>query len=112
MNYKQAIVLRSDLEISEGKRIAQACHASLKAYKKSDDEIRRKWENQGAKKVALHGNNLKDLKKRSSEIGVPAAMIKDAGRTQVKPGTITAIGIGPDEESKVDKITGQLELIK
>lgn len=112
MKYKQAIVLRNDIEISEGKRIAQACHASLKSYKKADEETRNKWEKQGAKKVALQYDNLEELKGISSQTDVPAALIKDAGHTELEPGTVTALGVGPAEESKVDQITGQLELIE
>ena len=112
MNYKQAIILRDDLDMSEGKRIAQACHASLKSYKKVDKEVKDNWEREGAKKVALKYNNLKELKGRADEVDVPSALIKDAGLTELKPGTVTAMGVGPAHEKEVDKITGELELIK
>ena len=39
------------------------------------------------------------------------ALIKDAGKTQVESGTITCLAIGPDEEKKIDKITGNLKIL-
>jgi len=35
----------------------------------------------------------------------------DRGLTEIDPGTITCIGIGPDEERVLDKITGNLKLL-
>ena len=37
--------------------------------------------------------------------------IADAGRTEVMPGTITCMGIGPDKEEKIDKVTGKLKML-
>ncbi len=48
---KQVIVMRADLGMSKGKLAAQACHASLGAYKKADGRIIREWEFQGGKKL-------------------------------------------------------------
>ena len=38
------------------------------------------------------------------------ALITDAGRTTVEPGTITCLAIGPDSDEKIDKITKELKL--
>ncbi|QKQ98582.1 peptidyl-tRNA hydrolase [Candidatus Nanohaloarchaea archaeon] len=112
--YKQAIVLKEDLGMSRGKSIAQACHASLNAYKRADGEDKKEWESRGSKKIALDIGD-KDIKSRfqkAKEEGLPAYLVKDAGLTEVQSGTVTALGIGPAPESKIDSITGDLNLIE
>lgn len=111
---KQAILLREDIDMSKGKMIAQACHASLKAYRKSGREDRDQWEKQGEKKIALEVSEDEILERfeRAKSRGLPAALIKDAGKTEIKPGTKTAVGIGPADESEIDSVTGDLKLIK
>lgn len=111
--HKQAIVLRTDLGMSTGKLISQACHASLKAYKKSSSEDQSEWESGGQKKVVLDVDNedLQERFRRAQRKDVPTAMVKDAGLTEVEPGTQTALGVGPAEESKIDSITGDLKLL-
>lgn len=112
--YKQAIILKESLGMSKGKSIAQACHASVKSYARSPEDAREEWEAEGAKKVALDigSNDLKTRFQRAKDDGIPVSLIKDAGRTEVKPGTVTAVGIGPASESKIDSITGDLSLIE
>jgi len=114
MKYKQAVVLDTDLKMSKGKMIAQACHASLEAYKKSDKKTRKNWSGRGQKKVVLSKDDesLEQLQQRAKRNKLPVHLVKDAGRTELEPGTKTAVGIGPAKESEIDKITGQLELIK
>jgi PTH2 family peptidyl-tRNA hydrolase len=113
-SYKQAILVRDDLDMSTGKMIAQACHASLKAYKKADSELRSEWESQGEKKVILGvDEEVMQQKKRELEVsGLSFSAVKDAGRTELEPGTETALGVGPAEESEIDSVTGELKLIK
>jgi len=40
-----------------------------------------------------------------------AAIIRDAGRTQLAPGTPTCCAIGPAENSRIDAVTGGLSLL-
>jgi len=111
--HKQAIVLRTDLGMSTGKLISQACHASLKAYRKASSDDRSNWESGGQKKVVLDigGEDLEDCFRKAQRQGLPSAMVKDAGLTEIEPGTKTAVSVGPGEESKIDSVTGDLKLL-
>ncbi|MFB6182536.1 MAG: peptidyl-tRNA hydrolase Pth2 [Candidatus Nanohaloarchaea archaeon] len=113
-SYKQALILREDLDISKGKMISQACHASLKAYKQASEKQKEEWEKTGSKKIVLDigSQKLEEKQREADKQGLPNAIIKDAGLTEIEPGTKTALGIGPAKDSKINKITGQLALIK
>lgn len=113
--YKQIIVVRNDLEMSVGKKCAQCCHASIGSYEKTPDAIRKAWRGEGQKKVVVEVNSKKELRqlyKKSKELGVPCFLVKDAGFTELAPGTTTALGIGPDKEEKINKVTGSIALLK
>ncbi len=110
--YKQVIVIRKDLKMSKGKLAAQACHASVHAFERARWSLIEKWEKEGAKKVVLaveSQQELEELYKKVKEKRIPCFLVRDAGLTELKPGTITALGIGPDKEEKIDKITGHLK---
>ncbi len=109
---KQVIVVREDLGMSAGKMAAQACHASLASWKLTDKVSRTRWEFEGEKVVVLKCKNLEELitlKDKAKRLRVSYAIVKDAGFTEVKPGTITCLGIGPDQDNVIDKITGDLK---
>lgn len=112
--YKQAIVIRKDLDWTKGKIAAHAAHAAVSVLQFVDKEIVKKWNATGGRKVVLRVNNLKELQeiyKKVKQQKLPAALIRDAGKTQLQKGTITAVGIGPADEKKIDKITGKLKLL-
>ncbi|MGB9675330.1 MAG: peptidyl-tRNA hydrolase Pth2 [Candidatus Nanoarchaeia archaeon] len=110
---KQVILLRQDLSISEGKAAAQAAHAALAAALNAKRQVLKAWLSEGAKKVVLAVKSERELLsyyKKAKAAKLPCALIADAGLTELKPGTKTALGIGPDEESKINKLTGNLPL--
>ena len=39
------------------------------------------------------------------------SLITDAGRTEIAPGSVTCIGIGPSTDAILDKITGELSML-
>ncbi len=114
---KQVIIIRKDLKLPKGKLAVQVAHASLQATLKALTKNKRtvkKWLSQGARKVVVKAENLEELQalhEKALKQGLTAALIKDAGLTVVKPGTITALAIGPDIEEKIDEITKHLKLV-
>ena len=114
MRYKQVILARQDLKLPKGKLAVQVAHASFDVASKSDKKIVEKWKNQGGKKVVLKVADEKELLRYMSMAeneGLKVALIKDAGHTVLEPGTITCLGIGPDIEEKIDKVTGKLKMV-
>ena len=110
---KQAIVARTDIGMGKGKLAAQVAHASLSAYEDTDRRARTQWKGEGQKKVVLKGDSestLFELADRAEREGLPHAVIRDAGHTQLDPGTVTALAVGPGEDRVVDRVTGDLSL--
>jgi len=114
MEYKQVILVREDLKLDKGKMAAQVAHASVEAALRSDKEIVKQWRIKGMKKIVLKVKNKEELfkyKEIAKNNNLKTALITDAGRTSIKPGTITCLAIGPDEEKKIDDVTGKLKMM-
>ncbi|MGB9713524.1 MAG: peptidyl-tRNA hydrolase Pth2 [Candidatus Bathyarchaeales archaeon] len=115
--YKQVIVFRSDLKLSKGKIAAQAGHAAVSAAEEARKRHKSWWDawlDEGQCKIAVKVKSekeLRELEKRAKELGLPCALIVDRGLTEVPPGTVTCLGIGPAPSEKVDKITGGFPLL-
>lgn len=113
---KQVIVVRTDLRMGKGKIAAQVAHASLEAYKRTLREHPdwvEAWEREGSKKVVLKVRSEKELLElyERAKKEVPAALIRDAGYTQVDPGTVTCAGFGPAPDDVMDRLFGHLKLL-
>jgi len=114
MSYKQVILVRQDLKLPKGKLSVQCSHASVQAVLKSHKDDIEKWRSDGMKKVVLKVKDREELMKykaMAEDNGLVTALITDAGRTVVEPGTVTCLGIGPDKEKKIDKVTGKLKMV-
>ena len=110
---KQAIVARTDLGMGKGKLAAQVAHASLQAYESTGASAKSDWKSGGHKKVVLQGSGESELQRLADEArreGLPYAIVRDAGHTQLESGTLTALGVGPGEANVVDRVTGDLTL--
>jgi len=110
---KQAIVARADLGMGKGKLAAQVAHASLSACEDASARTRRAWKGAGQKKVVLQANGeseLFELAEKADVEGIAHAVVRDAGHTQLDPGTVTALAVGPGEDDRVDAVTGDLSL--
>ncbi len=117
MEYKLVVAVRKDIKLSPGKMAAQVAHAAvscaLKA-KKSKPDWFDAWYSEGQRKVVVKVQSEKDLIKLmnlAEDRRLTTALIVDAGLTEIPPGTVTCLGIGPAPEKNVDEITGNLPLL-
>ncbi len=114
MGYKQVILVRADLKLPKGKLAVQVAHASLEAALKSSRDVIDEWRSSGGKKVVLKAADLDELRKYDAlarKEKLITALITDAGHTTIPSGTVTCLGIGPDKEERIDKVTGQLKIL-
>lgn len=115
--YKQVIVIRSDLKMGKGKIAAQAGHAAVSAAEEARKHFPRWWRSwldEGQCKIAVKVSSekeLHELEETASRAGLPHALISDRGLTQLEPGTVTCLAIGPAPSPNVDRITGKLALL-
>ncbi|KAI3658019.1 hypothetical protein MP638_000576 [Amoeboaphelidium occidentale] len=110
---KMVLVIRTDLDMTKGKVAAQCCHACLAAYRHSQKDKLRIWGSAGQAKITLKCNSeeeLLSLHRDATKNGLVARYIQDAGRTQIDPGTITVLAIGPDYVEMINSVTGHLKL--
>lgn len=110
---KQAIVVRSDLDMGAGKLAAQVAHAALKAVEYADASAVEEWKSDGQRKVVLGIDGeraLFEIREQARNAGLPTGLIRDAGRTQLDPNTPTTVAVGPAGNEAVDRITGSLSL--
>lgn len=116
-DFKQVIAVRADLGMSVGKTSAQVAHASVSALekcRKHNPTWAKRWLQIEQRKIVLGVESVKELKAlemRARKLGLPTAMVKDMGLTEVPPGTLTALGIGPAPSDLVDRVTGSLPLL-
>ena len=114
---KQVIVVRTDLKMGKGKLAVQVAHASVSAL----EQARRRnpkwveaWFAQNQRKICVKVSSDKELrilKGRIDNEELPNALIEDAGLTQLEPGTLTCLGIGPVPSEIADRYTGELKLL-
>jgi PTH2 family peptidyl-tRNA hydrolase len=135
---KQVIVLRKDLNMRKGKMTAQGSHASMGVifnymtpnYRNPGEltrtftitlpegetgEFMYKWMTGIFKKVVVGVDTLEELMmvyEKAKSVGIPCSLIQDSGLTEFGGvPTYTAVAIGPDNPDKIDKITGNLNLL-
>ena len=118
------LVVRKDLKMSTGKIAAQVGHAGnnwillvLGLYKSS--LVRNNlelflWENYFySTKIILAVKNeleLLEICKMSQELFLVNYLVRDSGKTEIEPDSVTVCGLGPDKSSKIDLLTLKLKL--
>jgi PTH2 family peptidyl-tRNA hydrolase len=112
---KLALLVRTDLGMSRGKIAAQVAHAAVAAVLASQDGSDfAAWLAEGQPKVVLRVSDNEELSfvaAAARAAGLPVELVRDAGRTQLAPGTATCCAIGPAENARVDAVTGGLSLL-
>ena len=115
--YKLVIVVRADVKLSAGKLAAQVAHAAVDCALEAQEHERKvfaAWYAEGQRKVVLKVADepaLHRLARTAKEAGLVTSLIRDAGLTEVAPGTVTALGLGPAQSSLLDPLTGALTLL-
>ena len=125
-NIKQVIVMRHDLKMRRGKQIAQGAHASMafltrRLQSKSSicmDDFspnQQTWIMGSFAKVCVRCNSEEELigiHDKAVEMGLEVHLITDSGRTEFHgQATRTCLAVGPNDASKIDQVTGHLELL-
>ncbi|ELP84651.1 peptidyl-tRNA hydrolase, putative [Entamoeba invadens IP1] len=114
---KMVFCVRNDLKMGKGKIAAQCGHATVECTLISlekQPELFRYWHEHDQTKVALRVESLEELEmleKEAKKHNLVCAKIIDLGRTQIKPNTVTVLGIGPDTVSKINEVTQHLKLL-
>lgn len=129
---KQVIVVRNDLrsKLRHGKLAVQVAHASQAAFNLGStidrlpngekvftvplsDPHKEEWIVNLFAKIILRCDDEEELLKiadMAKSVGLPVAVITDAGRTVFREPTTTCIGIGPTVDSKLKGITDHLKM--
>ncbi|CAL1688478.1 unnamed protein product [Lasius platythorax] len=118
-NCKMVIVVRSDIPMGKGKIGAQCAHAALECCRQTlnnekKQQMFQSWLRIGQPKIVVKIPNEEELlilADKAQRAGLITAIIKDAGRTQLKPGTVTVVGIGPGSNEVIDSLTSRLRLL-
>ena len=91
------VLVRRDLKMRRGKEIAQGIHA-----------VGGLGYTHGSPVIVLQAEDeqhLVDLANEAHACRVPFHLVHDAGKTEVDPGTMTAIAIGPVEKGFLGLLT-------
>jgi len=128
---KQILIIRKDLNMRKGKIAAQAAHASLAVFfnkmkeekknesnevsftLKVDNSFMLSWIEGRFVKICVYVNSKEELieiYEKAKAAKLPCSLIEDAGFTEFKEPTFTAVAIGPDDPEKIDLLTKHLPL--
>merc|ERR1719350_274686 len=112
---KMVVCVRSDLSMTVGKVAAQVGHAVHANILESKWQDLQRWDADGGKKITLRVESeeqLKEIEQAAGQRGIVANSIEDAGHTEVPPGTLTVVGLGPAANKDMDAVTGHLKPIQ
>lgn len=111
---KLVLLVDASLGMGVGKVAAQCAHAALAAAGGADTLTVAQWQGAGEKVVVLSvpgREQMDQLSAKARAVGLPVHAIRDAGRTEVAPGSQTVVAIGPAFASALDPVTGHLRTL-
>lgn len=114
---KMVFVVRTDLNMGKGKIASQCAHAAIQCYKSAlikESETVKMWCASGQPKIVLKASaedELLSIAGKAANRRLNYCLIRDAGKTQLDPCTVTVLGIGPSKKQDVDCITSHLKLL-
>ncbi len=109
------LVARKDLKLSTGKLAIQCAHAAASCALmavKNEKRLFERWKNNGARKICLQVEDLQSLHTvagQAQSANLITYIVKDAGHTEIPPGTVTVLGIGPGPRRSIDAIVRDLK---
>ena len=114
---KLICVVDTSLKMGKGKIAAQVGHACMEValfLNKSNPAMLKAWRLRGSSKVVVRLEENSDfiaLSESAKKLGINTHTVRDAGHTQVNPGTHTVLAIGPASEELLESITNHLRLL-
>lgn len=114
-------VMNTSLKMTTGKIASQTAHSAVSLYIKAKSSGKKSlllfdqvdvWLRSGQTKVVLKGRDdkhLLELERLANERRLTTTSVRDAGRTQIAPGSLTCLGIF-GKIADVDSVTGDLPL--
>lgn len=102
--------------MQKGKVAAQCGHAAVAAYVKGmklAPKMVKRWMTFGGTKITLKLDSEEQLlaiEKAAKNCNLITNVVRDAGQTQVAPGSRTVIAVGPAPQTLLNKVTGHLKL--
>ena len=103
------------VKMSAGKAAAQSGHATLGAYRrgmKHCPNAVRDWLRIGQMKITVKCPTVEELLKLETDCaasGLNTYLIRDAGHTEIEPGSRTVLAVGPAPASVMNPLTGHLK---
>jgi PTH2 family peptidyl-tRNA hydrolase len=112
---KQVLVVNQTLTLPPGKLAAQVAHASIGAYLRALPHLQQAWLRSGMTKIVLGAVGVHALEALQAEADVrdvATFLVADAGRTVLRSGTVTCLGLGPAPNEVLNALTGELKLLR
>lgn len=115
--YKMVIAIPKEIQLTKGLMAVHVSHvaaSTVEEAKKKNIKWVRSWFSEGQKKVTVQVPTIEDLTilfHKAQNLGLPCTLVKESKKGKLPEGTITALGIGPCPNSKVNPITDDLKLL-